>query len=143
MAFIGWFLGGAVRAEEQLATARGALAGVRVRDAMTPSPAVVPASATVADVLADITTRLRFLRQVPPERRATTQLAQIVRPRGDLVTVAPDEPLAELLGRLSAGEDGRALVLDRERLVGIVSPTDIMRALTAADLRGHRPYALG
>jgi CBS domain-containing protein len=42
------------------ATARQALAGVRVRDAMTPSPVAVPASATVADVLADITSRLRF-----------------------------------------------------------------------------------
>jgi Zn-dependent protease len=43
LAFIGWFLGGAARAEEQLATARGILAGVRVRDAMTPSPVAVPA----------------------------------------------------------------------------------------------------
>jgi Zn-dependent protease/CBS domain-containing protein len=163
LAFIGWFLGGAARAEEQLATARGALAGVRVRDAMTPSPVVAPASATVADVLAEITSRLRFtslpvvddrgalaglvtlrrLREVPPERRATTRLADVACPRRDLVTVAPDEPLAELLGRVSAGEDGRALVLDGERLVGIVSPTDVMRALAAADLRGHRAGAPG
>jgi len=52
VAFIGWFLGGAARAEEQLATARGILAGVRVRDAMTPNPVVAPASATVAQLLA-------------------------------------------------------------------------------------------
>jgi Zn-dependent protease/CBS domain-containing protein len=161
VAFIGWFLGGAARAEEQLATARGALAGVRVRDAMTPNPVVAPASATVAQVLADITSRLGFtslpvlddrgalaglvtlrrLRAVPPERRATTRLAEIACPPADLVTVSPDEPVADLLGRLSAGEDRRALVLDGGRLVGIVSPADIMRAL-AADRRwlfaGHR-----
>jgi Zn-dependent protease/CBS domain-containing protein len=163
LAFIGWFLAGAARAEEQLATARGALAGVRVRDAMTPNPVAVPASATVAEVLADITTRLRFtsmpvlddrgalvglvtlrrLREVPPERRAATRVAAVACPRQDLVTVAPDEPLAELLGRLSAGEDGRALVLDGERLVGIVSPTDVMRAVATADLGGRRVGAAG
>jgi Zn-dependent protease/CBS domain-containing protein len=157
IAFIGWFLGGAARAEEQLATARGTLAGVRVGDAMTPSPVAVPALATVDEVLADITTRLRFtslpvldergalvglvtlrrLREVPPERRATTRVATVACPRQDLVTVAPDEPLAELLGRVSAGEDRRALVLDGGRLVGIVSPADIMRALAAADRRGQ------
>ena len=34
---------------------------------------------------------------------------------------------------MSAGEDGRALVLEGERLVGVVSPTDIMRAVAAAE----------
>lgn len=163
MAFIGWFLGGAARAEEQLATARGILAGVRVRDAMTPNPVVAPASAPVAQLLADITTRPRFtslpvlddrgalarlvtlrrLREVPPERRAATRLTEVACPRQELVTVAPDEPLADLLGRVSAGEDGRALVLDNERLVGIVSPADIMRALAAADRHGWRAGAVG
>ena len=76
---------------------------------------------------------LRRLREVPPDRRAVTPLAAVATPRRDLVTVAPDDPLAELLGRVSAGEDGRALVLDGDRLVGIVSPTDIMRAVAAAD----------
>jgi Zn-dependent protease/CBS domain-containing protein len=163
IAFIGWFLGGAARAEEQLATARGTLAGVRVRDAMTPDPVAVPSSATVAQVLVEMTTRLRFtslpvlddqgalvglvtlrrLREVPPERRTTTRLAEVACPRQELVTVPPDEPLADLVGRVSAAEDGRALVLDGERLVGIVSPTDIMRALAAADRRGPRAGPLG
>ena len=163
IAFIGWFLGGAARAEEQYATARGALAGVRVRDAMTPSPVTAPASATVADLLGDITSRLRFtslpvlddrgavvglvtlrrLREVPPGRRAITTLAEVASPRRDLVIVNPDEPLGELLGRVSDGEDGRALVLDGDRLVGIVSPTDIMRALAAAERNNARTGTLG
>jgi len=130
---------------------------------MTPNPVVAPASATVAQLLADITTRLRFtslpvpddrgalarlvtlrrLREVPPERRAATRLTEVACPRQELVTVAPDEPLADLLGRVSAGEDGRALVLDDERLVGIVSPADIMQALAVADRHGWRAGAVG
>jgi CBS domain-containing protein len=122
---------------------------------MTPDPVAVPASATVARVLAEMTTRLRFaslpvlddrgalvglatlrrLRDVPPERRATTRVGEVACPREELVTVSPDAPLADLLGRLTGGEDRRALVLDGERLVGIVSPADIMRALAAADRR--------
>jgi Zn-dependent protease/CBS domain-containing protein len=162
IAFIGWFLGGAARAEEELATARGTLAGIRVRDAMTPSPVAVPASASVAQVLAEMTTRLRFtslpvlddrgalvglvtlrrLREAPPERRAATRVGEVACPREDLVTVSPDEPLADLLGRVSAGEDRRALVLEGGQLVGIVSPADITRALAAADRRGLRTGAL-
>jgi hypothetical protein len=34
-------------------------------------------------------------------------------------------------------------VLDNERLVGIVSPADIMRALAAADRHGWRAGAVG
>lgn len=129
---------------------------------MTPTPVAVPASATVAQVLGEITTRLRFtslpvlddrgalaglvtlrrLREVPPERRATTRVGDVACPREDVVTVSPDEPLADLLGRVSAGEDRRALVLDGEHRVGIVSPADVMRALAAADRRGPRAGAV-
>ena len=155
---LGWFVTGAARAEEQQATARQTLAGIRVADVMTPDPVAAPASATVAELLAHLTSSYRFtsmpvldergrlaglvtlrrVRAVPPEHRATTRLADIACPRDQLLTVAPGEPLADLLGRLSASEDGRALVLDGDHLVGIVSPTDVVRALGAANWRARQ-----
>jgi CBS-domain-containing membrane protein len=41
----------------------------------------------------------------------------------------PDEPVADLLPRLTACSDGRALVFDGGKLAGIVAPADISRAL--------------
>jgi hypothetical protein len=41
----------------------------------------------------------------------------------------PDEPVADLLPRLGACSDGRALVFAGGQLAGIVAPADISRAL--------------
>jgi CBS domain-containing protein len=40
-----------------------------------------------------------------------------------------DTPLPELLPRLNTSPDGRALVLEDHRVVGVVSPSDISRAI--------------
>ena len=46
----------------------------------------------------------------------------------DRVPIArPDEPITELLKRIGAASDGRAMVYDGGTLVGIVSPSDIAR----------------
>ena len=50
------------------------------------------------------------------------------------VTTA-DTPLPELIPRLNASPDGRALVLEDGRLVGVVSPTDVSRAVENGTLR--------
>ena len=54
-------------------------------------------------------------------------------------TASAGEPVLELvdrIGRADAG-DGRALVFDGDELVGIVSPTDLNRALELARLKGE------
>ncbi|MEV0692951.1 site-2 protease family protein [Streptomyces sp. NPDC050388] len=53
LALIGWFLIVAATAEGRQAQLCGALAGVPVRDAMTPEPLAVPADTTVAGFLTD------------------------------------------------------------------------------------------
>jgi CBS-domain-containing membrane protein len=88
---------------------------------------------------------LRRVRSIAPDRRATLDASDVADPLGRVATATPDEPLASLLERMStAAGDGRALVLDeRSALVGIVSPTDIQRAIDIAALRAaprsHRP----
>jgi Zn-dependent protease len=155
LAFLGWFLLTAARAEAEGTVARDALAGMRVADVMTHDPFVIPGEVTVDELVQRhlLTQRhssypvvdaagvprglvtLDVLRHVPPERRATTRLIDIAHPLSDVVASRPEEPLADLVTRLGSGPGRRALVFDGGRLVGIVSPADVARALAIADLR--------
>jgi hypothetical protein len=47
-------------------------------------------------------------------------------------------PFSALAARLSAAPGRRALVFEGDQLVGIVSPTDVTRHLSIADLRTAR-----
>lgn len=158
LAFLGWFLLMAARAEAEGAITRDALAGVRVADVMTPDPLTVPGWMSVDELvqrhllaqrhssypIVDLDGRpqglvtLDVLRRVPPERRAATRLADVAHPLSTVVAARPDEPFSELVGRMGSGPGGRALVFDGGRLVGIVSPTDVARVLAVADLRAAR-----
>lgn len=157
LALIGWFLIGAAGAEEQQARVGGALSGVRVADVMTPQPQTIQPEVTVADFVdrhllahrhsafpltdgnrpVGLVT-LDRVRQVPYEQRASVRVSDVACRPEELVLAGPQEPLTDLLPRLSACADGRALVVDDGRLVGIVSPSDISRAVQQSSLRSAR-----
>jgi Zn-dependent protease/predicted transcriptional regulator len=161
LALIGWFLFGAAAREEQEAQVGPALAGVRVGEVMSPNPDSAPPDISVAEFIDRYLLGHRHsafpltadgqpvglvtldrVRHVPPERRDSTRLRDIACPREELAVASPQEPLDQLLPRLTACADGRALVVDDQRLVGILTPTDVSRALAHAGLRGeitHRP----
>jgi Zn-dependent protease len=154
-AFLGWFLLSAARAEEEGTVIRHSLAGLRVADAMTPDPFVAPGWITVDALIHDYVLKHRHstypvrdfdglpqglvtldrLRRVPPDGRRTTRVADVAHPLAEVVTASPSEPLADLVQRLPESAGGRALVFDRDgRLVGIVSPADVARALAVGEL---------
>ncbi len=74
------------------------------------------------------------LRSVPAARRATTRVSEIAWPVADLTIADPDELILDVLRRSAAGGDGRILACNDDTVVGIVSPTDITRALQFADI---------
>ena len=49
----------------------------------------------------------------------------------DLLTVSPDTPLADVIERMAARNVGAVLVLDGERLAGILTERDVLRAVAA------------
>lgn len=155
---LGWFITTAATAEEQQVELGDALAGVRVADVMSADPVAVPAGITVdrfldAYVFAHrhstfpVTddgrlvglVTLRRVKQVPIHQRDTTQVRQVACPLADVPVVGPDDALSDLLPRMTEATDGRALVVDGDRLVGLVSPSDVVRRLEIAALRPRRP----
>ena len=160
LALIGWFLFGAAAAEEQQARLGSALGDVRVADIMSPQPETAPADLTVAELIdrhlwtsrhsafplvddgrpVGLVT-LNRIKRVPPDRRATTTLRDISCARDELTLASPTEPVTDLLPRLNQCADGRALVVSDDQLVGIVSPSDVSRAVQRASLRNQRQPA--
>jgi Zn-dependent protease len=145
---LGLFVVTMASAEEHQARTSNALAGIRVRDVMTEHPETAERNSTVAEFLRDIALLRRYsafpllddagrlhglvtlnrIRGVPAELRATTPLGEVACPPDEIPLAKPDEPLSALLPRLRGCTDGRALVFADDRLVGIVSPSDISRA---------------
>ncbi|WP_028813663.1 site-2 protease family protein [Streptomyces flavidovirens] len=153
MALLGGFMIAAATVEGQQAQLRSTLAGVSVRHIMTPDPVTVPAEMSIEQFLAaapyghhrhtafpvvttdgtlvGLVTAARIDRTPRQERNATT-LGDVMCPVGEVATASPDEPVSDLVPRLESSGERRVLVLDPDRraLVGIVSDSNINRALT-------------
>ena len=155
--FLGWFLLAAATAEATQSIVETELAGVRVRDAMTPDPVVVPVGTTVEELIdswlfshrcstfpivgssgtvVGLITLAR-VKTVAFGARATTHVVDVACPANEIVSCGPDEPLVTVIARMNASADQRALVFDGGRLVGIVSPSDAARTIQHAQL-SHR-----
>ncbi|MFF4585670.1 site-2 protease family protein [Streptomyces sp. NPDC001388] len=149
LALIGWFLIATATAEGQQAQLRGVLAGVPVRDAMTPEPLTVPADTAVAEFLTGSRFRYRHsafpviedgvpiglvtldsARKVPQAAAGVVRVREVMVPLSQATVVGPDGPLADLLPRMEPGAEHRVLVVEDGRLVGIVSLSDVSRTVT-------------
>jgi len=147
--FLGWFLLSAARAEEAGSLIRQALSGISVAEVMTPNPVQAPDDINVEDALHgyvlasrhstfpthDASGRLSglltmaALKNVGPDARATTLVKDVICPLDRVSTASPADPVTSLLGLSEGCSEGRTLVLDGGRLVGIISPSDLNRLL--------------
>jgi Zn-dependent protease/CBS domain-containing protein len=154
LVFLGWFLLAAATSEARYLLAREALAGLHVRDLMAREPVTVPADLTVGRLVDDVVWPRRFTTYPVVEDGRVVGLlpfrcvAQVPRTDWDSRTVRDcmlgldevpilreDDDAIEALEKVSASEVNRALVLDDGRLVGLLSITDLARALEAAPRR--------
>jgi Zn-dependent protease len=160
LALLGWIVHDAARAEQAAVELHSLLGNARVDDLMTPDPVTVPADLTIEALIRHFVglyrcsafpvvgpddsplgiVTLSQLQDVPVHVRATTTVAQVATPLDRVVTARPGEPVTDLLARFTPGTGRRALVLDRDVLVGIVTASDLDRALDLAAVGG--PAAL-
>jgi Zn-dependent protease/CBS domain-containing protein len=153
--FLGWFLLSAARAEEAGGLIRQALSGISVAEVMTPNPVQAPDDISVEVALHSYILASRHstfpthdesgrlsglltlaaLKNVTPNARPTTRIKAIACPLERVPTVSPRDPATNLLEVSEVGcSEGRTLVVDNGRLVGIVSPSDINRLLQRSSL---------
>jgi Zn-dependent protease len=156
-ALIGWFLVAAARQERDHVVLRSGLDGLRADQVMTPAPAPAPAWFTVDAVLrnyvqpwqaaalplrdfdgrpAGVVTAAA-LGAVPPERRHLVRAGDVAIPVSALVLLAPDQPVADLAGRLAGGRSVAAVVAGGQ-LLGLITPTELARAAA----QGPRPRVM-
>jgi len=145
--FIGWFLLQAAQSEVAYAKFRQSLGERRVGDLMTRSPEVVEPGMTIASFIDDVAhmrdhssypvvdegrllglVSLRRAGRVPPEERATTKVQDVMVPAGDVPQIRTDTDVTEAAIALQK-EPGRAVVMADDSIVGILSSSDIARAL--------------
>jgi Zn-dependent protease/CBS domain-containing protein len=155
LAFLGWFLLNAATAEARYLLTQQALSGLRVRDVMTPNPVVVSPETTLGEFMDNVmyserhTTYpvvdhgkpvgllpFRCVANVPrtewDERRVRDCLISL-----DKVPVLREgEDAVDALAELSQSAGGHGLVVSNGGLAGIVSTSDLARALEARPRRG-------
>jgi CBS domain-containing protein len=162
--FLGWFLLSAARSEEASGLIRQALSRISVAEVMTPDPVQAPDAISVDDALHryvlasrhstfpthDAAGRLSglltmaALKNVAPDARAATLVKEVTCPLDRVSTASPGDPVTNLLGLSEGCSEGRTLVVDGGRLVGIISPSDISRLVRRslsgrAQASGRRP----
>jgi Zn-dependent protease len=145
---IGFFLSAAAQAEVSFATTRSALSGLRVRDAMVTEPESIPAELTLTAFVSGPFARSRHaaypvmrdgrpvgllhyrqLAAIPPGEWDGARAVDIALPIDEAPTLSPDEDLADALMALADTRLQRALVLNEDRLEGLLSVTDVSRLL--------------
>lgn len=161
LVLIGLFLVNAATAEEQQTRVAEVLQGIRVSDVMTANPVAADPDESLDRFISETAwthrhssypligpdgrllglATLNRIRAVPANRRQATTLKDIACAPDDVPLTRPDETLIELLPRMRGCSDGRAVVVDDDRrVVGIVSPSDISRAVQLPDMQGFDPY---
>jgi len=156
-AFIGWFLLVAAGSEARFLAVRDAFGALRVRDLMVREPDTVDADSSLGQFMDEVVSARRhttypvvdgdvalgllpFRRVAEVPRREWDE--RVVRdcmiPRSEVPVLDEDGSLVDALVELSDGI-GRGLVLEPDnRLVGLLSMTDLVRALELGGLRRRR-----
>jgi Zn-dependent protease len=154
LAFVGWFLLQGARAEARYVATEEALGGLRVRDLMVRDPVTVHADSTIGRFMDDVASSHRFttypvldggrpvgllafasVAAVPRSEWNTRRVRDTMIPLDQVPLLTDDEKAVDALAELSAPRANRGLVVDNGDLAGLLSITDLARALEV----GRRP----
>ena len=154
LAFIGWYLLQAAKAEARYVATEQALAGLRVRDLMVPQPVTVGADETIGRFMDEVAWSHRFtsypvldggapigllafasVAAVPRSDWDTRRVRDTMIPLGEVPVLTEGDTAVDALAELAASPANRGLVVENGHLAGLLSITDLGRALEI----GRRP----
>jgi len=154
LAFIGWFLLQGAKAEARYVATEQALSGLRVRDLMVRNPITVDADSTIGRFMDDVAWSHRFttypvldggrpvgllpfasVAAVSRSEWETRHVRDTMIPLEEVPQLTEDEPAVDALTELSEPRATRALVVEDGHLAGLLSISDLARALEV----GRRP----
>jgi len=148
LAFIGWFLLQAATAEARYIATEAALAGLRVRDLMVRNPVTVDGDFTVGQFMDEVARSRHFttypvvdaerpigllafrsVAAVPRSEWDSRRVRDAMIPLDRVQLLTEDETAVEALTALSSPTSNRGLVVENGHLAGLLSITDLTRAL--------------
>jgi CBS domain-containing protein len=158
MIFIALFLKGAASASYQGLVIEQVLSSLQVSELMAHDPITIDADTTVADVVNDHFMRhghggypvmrdnraaglisLSQIRDCPAAERASKRISEIMRPLDPSIVIAPTVPVSNALRQMAEGDSGRLLVMEQERLIGLVTRSAIAHFMMMRSQLGFAP----
>jgi Zn-dependent protease len=148
LVFLGWFLLQAAASEARFVAVQEALGGLRVRDLMIREPVTVPPGLSLGRFMDEVAWSRRYttypvvddgralgllsfrcVAEVPRSEWDARTVGDCMIPRDRVPTLDEDEDAVAALAELGESEINRGLVLDGDRLAGLLSISDLARAL--------------
>ena len=148
LAFLGWFLLQAAGAEARYLATRQALGGLRVRDLMVRDPVTVAPDLSLGRFMDEVVWPHRYtsypvvddgravgllpfrsVAQVPRTEWDGRSVRDAMLPLEDVPELTEEDDLVDALAKLGSSGVGRGLVVEDGRLAGLLSLTDLSRAL--------------
>jgi Zn-dependent protease/CBS domain-containing protein len=145
MAAIGWFLFQAAAATGYDAVLRQVLREVKASDLMSPNLVTIPSDITIREAVEHYFLRfdhaafpivgldrpalltLKAVRQIPRDQWDVRQVWSGAASIDETCTVAAGTTMDEVMERLREDGQDRVLVVDGDSILGIITPSDIMR----------------
>jgi Zn-dependent protease/CBS domain-containing protein len=162
LAFIGWYLLQGARAEARYVATEQALGGLRVRDLMVRDPVTVDSDSTIGRFMDDVAWSQRFttypvleggrpvgllafasVAAVPRSEWDTQRVRDAMIALDQVPLLTEDEKAVDALAELSAPRANRGLVIDNGHLAGLLSITDLARALEVGRTPAQAPAIEG
>jgi CBS domain-containing protein len=145
---LGIFLRGAAEAEMSHTIISQSLGDVRIRDIMTRDVITVESDLSLETAVSEYFQKYKHngfpvvdngelvgivteqdIREVDADRREFTAVSHVMRPRGEIIIVEPNDVASDALLKMASNNVGRLPVMENGKMVGIVTRSDFTKLI--------------